>query len=225
MKKNEFIQISVLDSGYGIKEEDFKSLGKIYHANGDKDSNKSTCGLGLFICNILCLLVEEGKNIDEPKKGLVVYSEHGFGTCFTFRFRCDIDSKSNDLNDNGGSKQSFSEKKNLNFSSLVSLNTSKKMHSYILNDKSTHTRKSLKTNEIKNYTANYSQEGKIGRNKSSHNLDEISSRSVLSKKIEFEKKKNKTKFIKKDSRLSNGNHWEVTEKGGETNLKEVIRKD
>lgn len=182
--------------------------------------------MGLFICNILFLLVEEGKNIDKPKKGLIVYSEHGFGTCFTFRFRCDIDSNNNDFNENKGSKLSFNEKKNLNnLSSLISLslNTTKKNQSLIFHEKSMNRTKTLKTNDIKN-TTNFSQESKSTKLKNSHNFDEISYRSVMSKKNEFEKKRNRKKFIKKDSKLSNGNHWELTEKSRDTNVKERIRK-
>ena len=56
------------------------------------ENQKSKCGLGLFISNILSLLIE-GKSMRNRRKGLVVYSEVGKGTCFSFRLKCDIASK------------------------------------------------------------------------------------------------------------------------------------
>lgn len=61
-------------------------MGKIN--NNIKDSHKTTCGFGLFISNILCLLIENVGT--EKKKGLTVYSEQGLGTCFSFSFRNDM---------------------------------------------------------------------------------------------------------------------------------------
>lgn len=61
--------------------------------------HKNTCGLGLFISNILCLLIERRE--DDKKKGLIVYSEVGVGTCFSFSFRCDQNSESSENNDRG----------------------------------------------------------------------------------------------------------------------------
>lgn len=67
--------------------DELECIGKI---SGDyNDFNKKTCGFGLFICNILCLMIESRKQTDH-KKGLVVYSEFGAGTCFSFSFQCNI---------------------------------------------------------------------------------------------------------------------------------------
>ena len=91
LRKRNYIRISVYDTGSGIKPEEFHSLGRIN--NNINDLHKTTCGFGLFISNILCLLIErkERKEADK-KKGLTVYSEVGVGTCFNFSFRCDLNS-------------------------------------------------------------------------------------------------------------------------------------
>lgn len=55
-------------------------LGRI---NNDlNDLKSSTCGLGLFISNLLSNIIEQSKS--EKKKGLKVYSELGTGSCFVF---------------------------------------------------------------------------------------------------------------------------------------------
>ena len=62
-----------------------------------KDNHKTTCGFGLFICNILSLLIENGG--PERKKGLTVYSEQNVGTCFSFSFRNDLNWKTKKIID------------------------------------------------------------------------------------------------------------------------------
>ena len=56
--------------------------------------HKNTCGFGLFISNILCLLIERSE--PEKKKGLTVYSEVGVGTCFSFFFKYEVNSEYSD---------------------------------------------------------------------------------------------------------------------------------
>lgn len=85
LKQNNFIQISVLDTGSGIKTEDLNSLGSL---NGNMhDIKRSTCGFGLFMSNLLCEIIE-GESTGR-KKGLTVYSKFGAGTCFNFYLNCD----------------------------------------------------------------------------------------------------------------------------------------
>lgn len=53
--------------------------------------NRTTCGFGLFICNLLCLTIA-GKD-SQNKKGLTVYTELGKGSCFTFNFKSESPSE------------------------------------------------------------------------------------------------------------------------------------
>lgn len=92
MRKRNFISISVYDTGYGIKPEELQSIGRIN--NNVSDLHKNTCGFGLFISNILCLLVE--RNEPDRRKGLTVYSEVGVGTCFSFFFRFNLNSENSE---------------------------------------------------------------------------------------------------------------------------------
>lgn len=86
MKKNNFIKISVMDTGTGIRTEQLEKLGNIQ--NNLDSTNKSTSGFGLFISNVLSLLIES--NDKAGKKGLKVYSQPGKGSCFCFSFKSDL---------------------------------------------------------------------------------------------------------------------------------------
>ena len=92
LKKTNFIEITVIDTGIGIKILELDSLGRI---NKDvEDLNKATCGFGLFVSNILSHLIASP---GQKRKGLVVYSEYGKGTCFSFSFKWDMRLEKNDL--------------------------------------------------------------------------------------------------------------------------------
>ena len=75
-----------------MKSEEINSLGSLL-ANFNS-INRRTCSFGLFICNLLCLILE-GKD-SRTKKGLTVYSELGTGSCFTFYLKCDSISEEED---------------------------------------------------------------------------------------------------------------------------------
>ena len=171
------------------------SLGQI--SSAAPNDQKSTCGLGLFICNILCLLIE-GNDTEKKQKGLIVYSQSGMGSCFTFQFKCDIGLKNNNfLNNNENKKwiQSPMENKKFSFSSLS--NRSRKMIMISSNQKSSN-ELSLKTEEIKNN--NFLQS--MLKAKSNHSFEDISSMSADSKRSKIERKSLELKVLKQDSNQS-----------------------
>lgn len=196
MKKNKYVQISILDTGSGIKADDMEALGQISPAiSNDK---KSTCGLGLFICNILCFLIE-GDDIEIKKKGLIVYSQSGMGSCFTFQFKCDIDSKNNVYfknNENLKSIQSPIENNHFSFPSIS--NRSKKMIMISSKQKSSNAL-SVRTNEINNNKISMQS---MVKPKSIQSFEEISSSYIESKNSKIQKKNPDAKIVKRDTNNS-----------------------
>lgn len=78
-QEDDFLKISVKDTGIGISQEDqaklFKSFGFL---DSSKKANTKGIGLGLHICK---LMVEEFFGL------VVVQSEKGVGSTFTFEFK------------------------------------------------------------------------------------------------------------------------------------------
>ena len=86
----EFLQISVSDTGIGIKEADKVKLFKMYGKLEDGESvNKNGVGLGLTISNSLAGLLS-GK--DPEKEGIELTSEYGVGSKFSFKIHKDLKS-------------------------------------------------------------------------------------------------------------------------------------
>jgi len=103
--KNE-LQVSVADSGIGIREEDQKKLFTEYGRVIDDQTlllNPQGVGLGLWICKQFC---------DEIGSGIFVLSEYGKGTTFTFSVKNFEDTTSNNESPNDSHEQdSSSEEK------------------------------------------------------------------------------------------------------------------
>lgn len=79
------LQISLVDSGIGMKPEKLDNLGNFYQEGSFK-------GLGLCVSNILCHAMV--KDYYDFNSGLTVYSEHEKGTCFTFNIQTDLNHES-----------------------------------------------------------------------------------------------------------------------------------
>jgi len=90
--KREYIEISVEDTGVGIKEEDqnklFKMFGKLEHEKGGTIVNSQGVGLGLTISNNLAkLLCDNNKELE----GIKVHSEYKKGSKFTFIIKANLE--------------------------------------------------------------------------------------------------------------------------------------
>jgi len=86
----EYLQISVIDTGVGIKDEDKHKLFTMYGKLGDKEGvNKNGVGLGLTIANALSLALS-GRISEDGEKGIEVESQFGEGSTFCFRILKDV---------------------------------------------------------------------------------------------------------------------------------------
>ncbi len=76
VKKQDLVEISIIDQGLGIRSDEIKNLFKEYGKTSTRPTNgESSTGLGLFIC----------KQIIEAHEGKIwAHSELGQGTTFTF---------------------------------------------------------------------------------------------------------------------------------------------
>lgn len=77
------IRLSVIDTGTGMNREEMKFLGMINKDNKDKE--KKTSGFGLFISNQIANYIE-GRT-EEERNEIVVYSDKGKGSCFSFHIK------------------------------------------------------------------------------------------------------------------------------------------
>ena len=83
----DFVLISVIDTGIGIKEEDKGKLFKMYGKLDDGESvNKNGVGLGLTISNALAVHL----NGQSSQKGIGLESKYGEGCTFSFRILKDL---------------------------------------------------------------------------------------------------------------------------------------
>ena len=84
---NECLQIAVIDTGMGIKDEDKGRLFKMYGKLEDEEGvNKNGVGLGLTISNALVMML----NGQETGKGMEIESKYGEGCKFYFKILKDL---------------------------------------------------------------------------------------------------------------------------------------
>ena len=159
-----------------MKVEELSNIGCIN--NDFKNPYKSTGGLGLFVSNILAQLLVNSINTEE-KTGLTVFSEFGKGTCFTFRLKCDMNegSKKSEINPSFFSIYHKTEGK-------ANTHNSQKFESIF--SKENYEIKSIKVEES-----------------SSMENEAISTRSIITKKRNFDNNNVNAKFINNKRKESN----------------------
>jgi len=92
-EEKEYLKVSVVDTGIGIKDSDRSKLFKMYGKLEDGESvNKNGVGLGLTISNSLAGLLS-GKGIENG--GIKLSSTHGVGSKFTFKVHKDLKNAKN----------------------------------------------------------------------------------------------------------------------------------
>ena len=78
-KKEQILQVSVIDKGSGIPEKDFDKLFKPYSTlKSAESSGKSGAGLGLYVCKMIC---------KELKGDIRIIPDLNERTAFTFNVR------------------------------------------------------------------------------------------------------------------------------------------
>ncbi len=90
LENKDYLQISVIDTGVGIKDEEkyklFAAFGKLEDQQG---LNKNGIGLGLTIANALSLALS-GRIDEDGEKGIEVESKLGKGSRFYFKILKDV---------------------------------------------------------------------------------------------------------------------------------------
>lgn len=170
------------------------SLGRI-NKNAE-DISKATCGFGLFISNILCHLIDNSSS-SQQKKGLVAYSEYGKGTCFSFILSLE---KNQQINNQRISYSSISidkkEQKIFSISSLVEIDR-KPIHAYPPKHRlSMNSSLGIEGAEKPRLSINSNLKPLASYNS---NEEIISTRSILTKKLNLERNIGKAKFLKSSS--------------------------
>ena len=87
----EYLQISVIDTGAGIKDEEKYKLFTMFGKLGDQQEvNKNEIGLGLTIANALSLALSGRIDDEDGQKSIEVESKVGKGSRFYFKILKDV---------------------------------------------------------------------------------------------------------------------------------------